>query len=229
VTLSPRESLAATEDGGLGIARLRSAADALALTLPTAAPEQLRKYVSALERWNTVHNLTSIDGEAASLVGHVLDSLAIVAPLVRHSMGRALTVLDVGTGAGFPAAVLAIARPDWTVTAIDSVGKKVAFIRQAVGEAGILNLRPYHSRAEDFRAGPFDVLVSRAFSSLKKFAEKTEHLRASDGVWVAQKGRYPMDEIAELPPQVEVFHVEPVKVPGLQAERCLIWMRGHTE
>jgi len=226
VTLSPRESVTAASDGGLQATRLLTAAHALALTLPAAAPVQLQQYLAALARWNEVHNLTSIDGESASLVGHVFDSLALVAPMARHARGQPLKVLDVGTGAGFPGTVLAIAQPHWTVTAIDSVGKKVAFIRQAAVEAGISNLRPHHARVEDFRADPFDVIVSRAFSSLKTFTEKTRHLKARDGVWLAQKGKRPEDEMAELPQQVEVFHVEPVKVPELQAERCLVWMRG---
>jgi 16S rRNA (guanine527-N7)-methyltransferase len=137
-----------------------------------------------------------------------------------------LRVLDAGSGAGFPAAVLAVLRPEWALTAADAVAKKMAFVRQAASESGIDNLDAVHVRLEQWRPREaFDVVVSRAFASLSTFVRVTKHLLSADGVWLAQKGQIPGKEIAGLTPGVEVFHVEPVTLPGLEAERHLVWMR----
>jgi 16S rRNA (guanine527-N7)-methyltransferase len=117
-------------------------------------------------------------------------------------------------------------RPDWSVTAVDAVAKKVAFIRQAATEAGMTNLIGLHARLEDLvPSTPYDIVVSRAFGSLETFAAQTHHLLAREGVWVAQKGHLPDEEIKALRKDFEVFHVEPVTVPELDAERHLVWMR----
>ena len=156
---------------------------------------------------------------------HLLDSLSIVAPLARHAGGRPLRLLDVGSGGGLPAVVLAIARPDWQVTSVDAVAKKAGFIRQAGLELSLANLSSVHSRVEDLAPQSADVIVSRAFASLADFATLTRQHLAPGGVWVAMKGRRPEDELAVLDADVDVFHVEPLTVPGLNADRHLIWMR----
>jgi len=116
--------------------------------------------------------------------------------------------------------------PNWSVTAADAVAKKISFVRQAAAEAGIRNLFGLHTRLEDATPSElFDVVVSRALGSLTNLVTQTGHLLDPTGVWVAQKGRLPEHEIAELPKDLQVFHVEPVTVPGLDAERCLIWIR----
>jgi 16S rRNA (guanine527-N7)-methyltransferase len=134
-------------------------------------------------------------------------------------------LLDVGSGAGLPGAVLAIMQPTLHVTCIDAVAKKAGFIRQAAGELAITNLSAEHARVEEWKAAPFDVVTSRAFASLSDFTALTRHLLSEGGVWLAMKGRVPDDEVAALPPTVVMFHVEPLRVPGLDAQRCIVWMR----
>lgn len=134
-------------------------------------------------------------------------------------------LLDVGSGAGLPGVVMALAMPEWSVTCVDTVGKKVSFIRQAAAELRLKNLRAEHSRVEALSGGAYDGVVSRAFSSLVDFTQLTRQHLSSNGVWLAMKGKLPTEELAALPSTVEVFHVEHLQVPGLGAERCLVWMR----
>jgi 16S rRNA (guanine527-N7)-methyltransferase len=206
--------------------RLSAALSELGLAMEPAARERVLAYVSLLRHWNAVHNLTSAR-EGAELVQHVVDCLAIVGPLRRHAGGRSLTVLDAGTGGGLPAVVVAIAQPQWVVAAVDAVGKKIAFVRQVSGELGLANLRPCHARLETLSPGDgrFDLVTSRAFSSLRQFVETTRHLIEPTGVWLAMKGKPPQAEIRDLPAECQLFHVEPLTVPGLDAERCLVWMK----
>jgi 16S rRNA (guanine527-N7)-methyltransferase len=159
-------------------------------------------------------------------VQHLADCLAVVEPL-RRQLGQAKSarVLDVGSGGGLPGVVLAIAETAWDVTCVDSVAKKAAFIRQVAGELALPNLHAVHTRVQALRAEPFDVIASRAFASLAEFTHSTRALLAPAGVWMAMKGKHPADELAALPIGVTAFHVEPLHVPGLDAERCLVWMR----
>ena len=205
--------------------RLLDAARRLGLAIEPAQASQMLAYLACLQRWNSVHSLSAWKSAPDLLVHHVLDSLTLVAPLSRFFGTGPLRVLDAGSGPGFPAAVLAAMRREWSVTAVDAVAKKVAFIRQAVAETGLGNLTALHARPEDLETTTlFDVIVSRAFASLDRFASVTDHMLRPGGVWVAQKGHVPDDEIARLRRDLRVFHVEPVTVPGLDAERHLIWM-----
>lgn len=207
-------------------ATLVAAASALGVPLTPGQTQQLTRFRGLLAKWSRVHNLTSIrDDDTTSL--HLLDALALVAPLRRHAAGRTLRILDVGSGAGLPGLIVAIAMPgdEVQVCCLDAVAKKVAFIRQAAAELGLVQVHTVHGRVEALDLGPFDVITSRAFASLADFARLSERHLAGDGVWLAMKGRRPDDEIAGLAPQVSVFHVEPVVVPGLAAQRCLVWMR----
>jgi 16S rRNA (guanine527-N7)-methyltransferase len=210
---------------------------------PTPAQErQLLDYVDLIQKWNKVYNLTAVRDPADMLTHHLLDSLAVVAPLRRHTRSQAARVLDVGSGAGLPGTVLAIVCPELNVTCVDTVAKKAAFIQQAAVTLQLPNLRGVHARVEELRAEAFDVVTSRAFSSLIDFVNLTRfHVKQSGpeveangageaagtgaGVWMAMKGKHPADELAALPKDVDVFHVEPLDVPGLGAERCLVWMR----
>lgn len=206
--------------------QLVSGARQLSLVIDDVQASQLLAYLACLDRWNRVHNLSAQAPLSHFMVQHVFDSMTLVGPLTRHANGRPLRVLDAGSGAGFPAVVVAALRPGWAVAAIDSVAKKVAFVRQAAVEVGIANLTAHHERLEQLQpVDRFDVVVSRAFASLARLIGSTEHLLAQNGVWVAMKGRVPSDEFARLKKGVEVFHVEHVTVPGLNAERNLIWMR----
>jgi len=111
------------------------------------------------------------------------------------------------------------------VTCVDSVGKKAAFIRQAALALRLQNLRAEHARVEQLEAGLFDVITSRAFASLADFVGSSRHLATPGGIWLAMKGKLPLDEMATLPIGFQAFHVERLQVPGLEAERCLIWIR----
>jgi 16S rRNA (guanine527-N7)-methyltransferase len=206
---------------------LRAGLSALGLSLSDAQVRQLLDYQSLIGKWNKVYNLTAVRDPAEMLTHHLLDSLAAVAPLQRHVQGRGLaaaSLLDVGSGAGLPGVVLAICCPNLAVTCVDTVGKKAAFIKQAALAMGLGNLTGLHARVETLTQ-PFDVICSRAFASLADFTSWSQAALAPGGVWMALKGKHPAEELALLPPGVAVFHVEPLTVPGLDAERCIIWLQ----
>jgi 16S rRNA (guanine527-N7)-methyltransferase len=205
---------------------LRAGARALGCELSDAQAGQLLAYLEMLGRWNKVYNLTAVRDPAEMLSHHVLDSLAVIPPLRRHTEGRALRLLDVGSGGGLPGVVIAVCCPELAVSCVDAVGKKAAFVQQVAGALKLANLQGLHARVESVPA-PFDVITSRAFASLPDFTRWSAGALAEQGVWMAMKGKYPQDEIQALPPKVEVFHVEHLIVPGLDAERCLIWLRHH--
>ena len=204
--------------------RLAEGATALGLSLAPAQHAQLLAYLDLLAKWNKVYNLTAVRDPAEMLTHHLLDSLAVIAPLVRHAQGGAARVLDVGSGGGLPGVVIAICCPEMSVACVDAVAKKAAFVQQAAGVLGLSNLRGVHARVESITE-PYDVITSRAFATLADFTQWSAGSLGEDGVWMALKGKHPTDEIAALPPSVAVFHVEQLTVPGLDAERCLIWMR----
>jgi 16S rRNA (guanine527-N7)-methyltransferase len=186
---------------------------------------RLEAYLGLLAKWNAAYNLTAVRDPAQMRVQHLADCLAGVEPLRRHLGGRPARILDVGSGGGLPGVVLAIADPTWDVTCVDTVGKKAAFIRQVAGELALPNLHAEHARVEARKtAPPFDVITSRAFASLPDFVRLTRPQLTSGGVWMAMKGKRPDNEIDALPPDIEAFHVEPLDVPQLDAQRCLIWM-----
>ncbi len=213
--------------------RLEQGAAALGLQLGTTQVNALLAYLALIERWNRVYNLTALRQPDEMLTHHLLDSLAIVPALQRHLESAGLTasarLLDVGSGAGLPGVVLAIALPQLRVTCIDTVGKKASFIQQVAAELGLRQLRSQHARVETWagHAGepPFDIVTSRAFSSLADFVGLTRRHLAPQGVWLAMKGKRPSDEEHDLPADLDVFHVEQLQVPGLEAERCLLWVR----
>jgi len=195
----------------------------LGLAPSEAQAAALLRYLDLLQRWNATYNLTAVRDRAAMLTQHLADCLAVIPPLQRHAgQGR---LLDVGSGGGLPGVVIATMLPVWDVTCVDAVGKKAAFVRQVAGALALPNLHAQHARIEDLEAPPFDVVTSRAFASLTEFAGLTRRHLAPRGVWIAMKGRAPDDEMAELPADIQVFHVEPLSVPGLDAQRCLVWMR----
>jgi 16S rRNA (guanine527-N7)-methyltransferase len=162
----------------------------------------------------------------------------VVAPLRKQLADRALPavvpsvdaaavfrLLDVGSGAGLPGVVIAICCPDIAVHCVDTVAKKAAFIQQVAASLRLPNLRGLHARVESLTES-YDVVSSRAFASLVDFARWSGAALAEQGIWMAMKGKHPADEMAMLPSDVEVFHVEQLLVPGLDAERCIVWMRS---
>lgn len=206
---------------------LAEGAAALGLMLDESQLTKLQRYLDLLEKWNGTYNLTAVRERSEMLTHHLLDSLAVVRPLMARSgaegKGKTLRILDVGSGAGLPGVVLAICCPSWQVTCVDTVGKKVAFVQQVAAVLGLHNLQARHSRVENMK-DRFDVICSRAFASLGDFTRLSLPLLDELGFWMALKGKVPMEEQACLPAEIRVFHVEPLTVPGLDAERCIVWM-----
>jgi len=213
------------------LSRLTRAAARLQLALSDHDQQRLLDFVELLQRWNATYNLTAVRDPDEMLPQHLFDCLAAVPALRRAladeggSASPQRRVLDVGSGGGLPGVVIAMLLPDAEVICVDTVGKKAAFIRQAGVELCLPNLRAEHARVESLRTEPFDLITSRAFASLADFTRLTRRHLAGASVWAAMKGKHPADEIAALPPDIEVFHVEPLAVPELEAERCLVWMR----
>ncbi len=203
--------------------QLRAGVSALGLALDERQLQQLLDYQGLIAKWNKVYNLTAVRDPQEMLTHHLLDSLAVVGPL-RRQAGEGGRLLDVGAGAGLPGVVIAICCPGWQVDCVDAVAKKMAFVQQAAGSLGLPNLRGIHARVETLQ-DRYDVVASRAFASLVDFTGLTAGRLADGGVWLAMKGKRPDEEIAALGETVDVFHVEQLVVPGLQAERCIAWMR----
>lgn len=203
---------------------LRDGLLGLGLTLRDGQVAQLLAYLELIRKWSRVYNLTAVRDPHEMLTHHLLDSLAVVQPLQRQTQGRSIRLLDVGSGAGLPGVVIALCCPEIRVDCVDAVAKKAAFVQQAAVALQLPNLRGLHDRVEKL-AGPYDVIVSRAFASIPDFVAWSAGALAEQGIWMAMKGRHPADEIAALPPQFPVFHVEQLQVPGLDAERCIVWVR----
>ncbi len=235
--------------------QLEAAAATLGLSLTAAQIDHLFAYLDLIQKWNKVYNLTSVRDPADMLSLHLIDSLAILEPVNRqlgltaklentvlpkailaNKPQKMKQMLDVGSGAGLPGVVVAICCPDISVTCVDTVAKKAAFINQVAVTLRLKNLKAVHARVENLAANDnaareresaagFDIICCRAFSSLADFTALSKDSLKDQGIWLAMKARHPADEIDQLAPNVTVFHVEPLDVPGLQAERCLIWMR----
>jgi 16S rRNA (guanine527-N7)-methyltransferase len=202
------------------------------LSLNVAEPQQrqLLSYMALIQKWNKVYNLTALRQAQEILTHHLLDSLSAVTPLLRHiakTKGDAnadIELLDVGSGGGLPGVVIAICCPNIRVTCVDTVSKKAAFVQQVAASLRLSNLRGVHARVESL-TGPYDLICSRAFASLPDFVSWSAAALSDGGVWMAMKGKLPDSEMAALPSFAEVFHVEQLQVPGLEADRCMVWMK----
>ena len=214
---------------------LRQGAQALGLTLSEVQITQLLDYQALIQKWTQVYNLTAVRDPAEMMTHHLLDSLAVIAPLraMQARLAQAdgqvspttpTRLLDVGSGAGLPGVVIAICCPDIAVDCVDTVAKKAAFVQQAAVALKLSNLRGLHARVENL-TDKYPIISARAFASLVDFTRWSQAALAEQGVWLAMKGKHPADEIAALPAETQVFHVEPLQVPGLDAERCIIWLR----
>lgn len=203
---------------------LREGLDALGLTLDDGQIAKLLDYLALIQKWSKVYNLTAVRDPAEMLTHHLLDSLAVIQPLRRQTGAQPIRLLDVGAGAGLPGVVIAVCCPEIELDCVDTVAKKAAFVQQTAVALALPNLRGLHARVETL-AGPYDVIVSRAFASLPDFVAWSWGALADQGVWMAMKGKQPAKEIAAIPPSVAVFHVEQLQVPGLDAERCIVWLR----
>lgn len=185
--------------------------------LPDTLASQYQQYFELLIKWQQVFNLTAITSFDEIITHHLLDSLSVL-PYVPDNH-----LLDVGTGAGFPGMVLAIAKPQLQVTLLDSAGKKTRFLQQVKATLKLNNVTVVNARVEDYHPEQlFEGIVSRAFSDLTKFVEVTQHCCLPTGQWLAMKGRYPDEEISSLPDSVSVQTVQELDVPGLDAKRHLV-------
>ena len=196
---------------------------ALGLDLNAAQTGQLLDYLALLAKWNGVYNLTSVRDPMQMVTQHLLDSLAAV-----PAFAGAESVLDVGAGGGLPGIVLAIARPAMKVALIDTVHKKTAFLTQVKAELGLSNVTVHTARVEQLQVPhKFDVITSRAFADLSDFVNWSGHLLAEDGQFIALKGVAPEEERARLPQPWEVTELRVLQVPGLNAERHLVFISRH--
>ena len=202
---------------------------ALGLSLGQEAQKQLLDYMALIQKWNKVYNLTALRDPQEILTHHLLDSLSAIGPLLQQtrSLDGAFSFLDVGSGGGLPGVVIAICCPGVKVTCVDAVSKKAAFVQQVAASLKLGNLKGIHARVETL-SGPFDVIGSRAFASLPDFVNWSSGALADGGVWMAMKGKLPEEEMSALPSMAQVFHVEQLLVPGLNAERCMVWMKKST-
>jgi 16S rRNA (guanine527-N7)-methyltransferase len=195
--------------------RLVAGLSALNLAIDDAAIERLLDYIDLLLRWNATYNLTAVRDPAEMVTRHLLDSLAI-AP---HVTGA--TLADLGSGAGLPGIPLAIAAPEREILLVDSNGKKARFLREAVRKLALAKTRVAESRVEKVE-GTFECITARAFASLGDMLTWGGHLLAPHGRWLAQKGRFPDDELAGVPEAFEIEKTIELRVPGLDAERHLV-------
>jgi len=192
----------------------------LGLDLAAGQQDQLLDYLALLGKWNHVYNLTSVRDPMQMMTLHLLDSLAAV-----PAFAGARNVLDVGAGGGLPGLVLAIARPDMKVSMIDTVHKKTAFLTQVKAELGLKNVTVHTKKVQDLQVKePFDVITSRAFADLSDFIDWSHHLLADNGRFIALKGTAPQEERERLPGDWKVQELQPLRVPGLEAERHLVFV-----
>ena len=225
-----------TSDGlfEAGIAQgLSHGIESLSLNVAEPQQRQLLGYMALIQKWNKVYNLTALRQAQEILTHHLLDSLSAVSPLLGHiaktkgDANAGIELLDVGSGGGLPGVVIAICCPNIRVTCVDTVSKKAAFVQQVAASLRLSNLRGVHARVESL-TGPYDVVCSRAFASLPDFVSWSAAALSDGGVWMAMKGKLPEAEMAALPSFAEVFHVEQLQVPGLEADRCMVWMKKPT-
>lgn len=203
---------------------LKQGINQLALELSEAQVEKLLDYLALLNKWNSVYNLTSVRDPLEMVKLHLLDSLAAV-----PAFAGASNVLDVGAGGGLPGMVLAISRPDMKVSMIDTVHKKTAFLNQVKAELELSNVTVYTKKVQELEVKTkFDVITSRAFADLSDFLNWSGHLLAEGGQYIALKGTAPAEERERLPAPWKVQKLEPLAVPGLDAERHLVFIKAET-
>ncbi|UGS42817.1 16S rRNA (guanine(527)-N(7))-methyltransferase RsmG [Pseudocitrobacter corydidari] len=202
------------------INKLSRLLDEAGISLTDHQKHQLVAYVDMLNKWNKAYNLTSVRDPNEMLIRHILDSI-VVAP---HLQGQRF--IDVGTGPGLPGIPLSIVRPESHFTLLDSLGKRVRFLRQVQHELKLENIAPVQSRVEEFPAEPpFDGVISRAFASLTDMVTWCKHLPAENGRFYALKGQRPDDEISQLPTEFSVENIVELRVPHLEGERHLVIIR----
>ncbi len=192
----------------------------LKIRLDNDQVKKLMDYLTLLDKWNSTYNLTAVRDPQAMLTYHLLDSLAVV-----PFLSEVKNLLDVGSGGGLPGVVLAIVYPEMKVSMIDIVHKKTAFLNQVKIELGLDNVMVYTGRVEELEIDElFDGIISRAFANLNDFVSLSSHVLSDNGFFYAMKGLIPEDEISNLESGWTVKRIEALKVPGLDAQRHLLFI-----
>lgn len=189
------------------------------IALSDIQKQQLVDFVQLLDKWNKAYNLTSVRDPNEMLIKHILDSLVVSNSLQGNSF------IDVGTGPGLPGIPLAIANPNKHFVLLDSLGKRITFIKQVVRTLGLENVHPIQHRVEAYTDQQFDGVLSRAFASLKDMVEWCYHLPNENGCFYALKGQYDTDEVAEIVQPIELVEVVKLHVPGLEGQRHLVVLK----
>ena len=203
---------------------IREGCTALQLDLSDESTDQLAAFILLLEKWNRVYNLTAVRDPQAMVIRHILDSLAVLPFLIQ---GR---LLDVGTGAGLPGLPIAIITPELSLTLLDANAKKLRFVRQAVVELGLDNVEVAQARLQEYQpARSFDMVITRAVGKLPELYRHSARLLRPGGRLLFMKGSLPAEEITKLAPGRETLHIEQLRIPGLTAERHLLWMEKTLE
>lgn len=200
--------------------QLKDGLAAMNLDLSTGQQLLLLEYLSMLKKWNSTYNLTALRDEQKMLSHHLLDSLTLL-PYVQN----AKTLMDVGSGGGMPGIPTAICLPHLNITLSDSNTKKTSFLQQVIIELGLKNVQVISGRVEAIHDKKVDVVTSRAFAELADFISLTKHLLADNGYWAAMKGVYPYEELENIPDSVDVYQIDTLSVPTLDAERHMVLMR----
>ena len=195
---------------------------ALSLDLSDHVQHQLIDFLHLLVKWNRAYNLTAVRQPEQMVTRHLLDSL-VIGPYIQGPR-----ILDVGTGAGLPGIPLALAYPDYQFTLLDSSGKKIRFVTQAVAELGLVNVDVVQSRVEAYQpASRFDTVTARAYSSIEELVKQTAHLLADGGQYLIMKGAYPVAEVEAMPAGYHLEAIHQLQVPGLDAQRHLLVVRAN--
>lgn len=197
-------------------ALLEQACSQLPFSVSTSQQAQLLAFLSLIYKWNKAYNLTSVRDPLAMVTVHLVDSIAIYP----HLAGSRF--IDVGTGPGLPGVPLAIMCPDAEFVLLDSLGKRIRFLKQVAFELKLANIEPIQSRVEQYPSSEFDAVVTRAYASIEQMLDSCQHLIGNTGEFLALKGQYPADELNSVPNGYSISDIEPIIVPGLEAERHVI-------
>ena len=202
--------------------KLAEGLSALSLDLNDHVQHQLIDFLHLLVKWNRAYNLTAVRQPEQMVTRHLLDSL-VIGPYIQGPR-----ILDVGTGAGLPGIPLALAYPNCQFTLLDSSGKKIRFVTQAVAELGLVNVDVVQSRVEAYQpASRFDTVTARAYSSIEELVKQTAHLLADGGQYLIMKGAYPVAEVEAMPAGYHLEAIHQLQVPKLDAERHLLVVRAN--
>jgi 16S rRNA (guanine527-N7)-methyltransferase len=205
----------------------------LGLTLSQQQMADLNTFLQELERWNRVHNLTSVEGEQASIDLHLIDSIAIL-PIMREFLSSTqVQIADLGSGGGLPAIPIAIAQPDWSISLIEAVRKKTAFLQNVKGKLGLTNASIYSDRVEQVATqepGEYDAVISRAFTSLDRFLDLAEPFLKPGGLVFAMKAKRADEELSTVSTaRWRLLADRFVLIPNSTAERRLLVFTPHAK